>query len=305
MKSKSREVTAVNPLREDDSPVRGRGDNGSSLILALVFLVIVSLTAVALVQWAGNDLTATQQFTQAHALEAAANGSNAVAIQYVQYNFMQSSYFASPPSPCWLVSGMSTFSPSPNGPTVESWCSTMQFPFTRSTRIVTISTCSATISSGAECAANPLLQSIVTIDDVAPSTGIFSCSPTATGTIKSGTTCGQHLTINSWSFGALPPTVTSVVQSISNLPCTTVQLDVSGTGLQFASSVYFLVYSSYGVEVVPAPSLSYNPTISMLQVCTPTTSTLPPGTKTYVVVQTPTGTNAFGPNSPGSPVWTS
>ena len=282
----------------DSWRARRQREAGSSLILALVFLVVVSLLAVALVQWAGNDLVATQQFTAAHALEAAANGSNTVATQYVQYNFIASSLFASPPSPCWSVSNTSTFSLSLNGPTVESWCSTVATPGSRSSRVVTISTCAATITSGALCAAKPLLQSIVTIDDVNPTSGIFSCSPTTSLVPQSATTCGRHLSINSWVFGASPPTLTSITAGSAVCGVGSVSWIVSGSGIGLTTNVYFILESNgtpSSSEVFSSKSFTVNSSTS-LNVCTPSISL---GTgSAYIIVQTPTGTNAFGPGSP-------
>ena len=55
-------------------------DAGSSLVLALIFLVAVSLVVVALVNWTGNSLRNTAAFVTAHSMETAADNANVIAI---------------------------------------------------------------------------------------------------------------------------------------------------------------------------------------------------------------------------------
>lgn len=63
-----------------------RSDEGAILILALVFMIVVALMLVALVSFAGNDLTNTSNLLQQQALEYGAQGATNVAIQTVRYS---------------------------------------------------------------------------------------------------------------------------------------------------------------------------------------------------------------------------
>ena len=281
-------------------PPSGRNEQGATLILALVFLVVVGLVAGSLVQWAGGDLTATSQFTSAHSNESAANGANAIAVQFVRYNFLTSSLFASPPTPCWSSTGNSTFSLSSTGPTMDSWCSTNWRPLSQNSRVVTISTCPSTTSS-TNCAATPYLQTTVTIDDVSKTTGITSCVPLSTAVSNTGRTCGQHLTLNSWAFGVSPPTITSVTNGSLNCG-TSKSIVISGTGLDQTSQVYFIIGSSNPPATFVATSFS-SVSSTTVNACTPSISVIPSGTA-YVVAQTPTGSNWYGPGPPSSPTAT-
>jgi hypothetical protein len=275
-----------------------RSDRGATLILALVFLV-VSLVAGALVQWAGGDLTATSQFTSAHKNESAANGANAIAEQFVRYNFISSSLFASPPVSCWSTSGSSNFQLSSSGPIMSSWCSTISKPFSANSRVVTISTCPAGVSN-ITCAATPYLQTIVTIDDISQTTGITSCAPTSGPVSNSGRTCGKHLTLNSWAFGVTPPTVTNVSNGVANCGATSKSIVITGTGLGQTTQVFFIVVGSNPLGTFVATSFSVpGGSTTTVNACTPSTTVIPTG-NAYVVVQTPTGSNWYGPGPPSS-----
>src|SRR5277367_4521504 len=68
--------------------VRGRrrmDERGSSLILALVYIVAISLIVGALADWAMNDLTNTNHFQSANSTDNAISGATEVAIQSVRY----------------------------------------------------------------------------------------------------------------------------------------------------------------------------------------------------------------------------
>src|SRR5579863_3282242 len=85
-------------------PGRAKGEEGASLLLALIFLVVISLVIISTVGWAGNDIRLTANFQDAQQFEAAANNATEAAVQYVRFNFLSASLNASPPAPCWSAS---------------------------------------------------------------------------------------------------------------------------------------------------------------------------------------------------------
>lgn len=267
---------------------RRRDESGATLILALVFLVIVSATVISLSGWAQGDLNSTRNFEGAQMFQSSANSATQVAMQYVRYNFLQESLNASPPTRCWASNG--PISLPFNNESVTSWCSTRVFDGTSAYRIVTISTC-LSAATAATCETMPLLQARVKIMD-ADQSGNFTCNPVGTGTtlpLASATTCGQGITILSWAFGATPPVVTGVSQSggCAGGPSVT----VTGTGFGNVMAVDAVASTSAGRQanlVFPASSFSASGTTSV----TATFPAIPSGTWD-VRVSTSAGTNAL------------
>jgi hypothetical protein len=263
----------------------GSRESGASLILALVFLVVVSLVVVGLDRWVGADLGNSVKFVSAQSFRSAANSTNELATQYVRYNFISDSLNASPPVPCWT--GPSTPSTMTfNGETVAAWCSTLWLANLGepSIRLVTISTCLSS-TTAAKCAALPLAQTIITVGDFDLSSGSVSCTPLANAASNSGRTCGSTLTIDTWSFGAQPPIV-SGASTVSGSCSSGTPLSISGQGFTQATGVYFLLASSLsGDTAIPASSYTINGD-SAISACSPS------GTQTaYAVVVTPSGWN--------------
>lgn len=264
-----------------------KSDNGSSLVLAIVFLTVVSIFMIALVDWVGNDLRNTANFTAAQSFQSTANSASQVALQNVRYNFMAQTLNASPPTPCW------TTSPTPslfllNGQSVDTWCTTSWTLGTDTGRVVTISTCLSSISA-ANCSQSPLLQAIVTFGDFEKNYGSATCNPLPT---PIPTHCGTTMTINTWAFGVTPPTVTSLTAGTASCSSGS-PVNIRGTNLTRTSSVNFLNSSPpwWPNETVIA-ALSYTVVSStLITACTPS----PGGVNAYVEVMTPNGPSALGP----------
>lgn len=239
-------VTSRRARRQDEA--------GATLILALVFLVVVSATVLSLSSWAQGDLNSTRNFEGAQSWQSAANSSTQIAIQYVRYNFLSESLNASPPSLCWASNGPASLTF--NSESVDSWCSTRWFTGTSSFRLVTISTCLSSTSAAA-CEVAPLLQAIVKVSD-SDQSGNYTCSPVTVGStlpLSTATTCGQGLTILDWAFQATPPQVTAVSASGGCSPTVT----VTGSGFGNVTAVDAVSASSAGRTsnvVFPASSFS-------------------------------------------------
>jgi len=265
---------------------RADSEKGATLILALAFLVVMSLIIVSLVNWSGNNLRDTVGFKSAQSTQSAANSATEVAIENVRYNFMQQTLNASPPMPCWTSSGTPS-ELTANGETVSSWCSTL---WLGSTRHVSISTCLGTSS----CASAPLLQVEVTIGDYDLNTGLSSCPPETVAVSASTTTCGTTLTLDSWVFEPQIPVVTTVKEG-STCANGSTQILITGSGLSNASSVNFWpVASLNNDQAIQAVTQTVGGGGTTILACPPATGMVT-GTKYDVAVVTPTGISALGP----------
>lgn len=256
-------------------------ERGGSLVLALVFLIVTSLVVLSLANLAQNDLNNTMKFRSAHSMQSVANSATEVALHHVRYNFMSQTLNASPPEPCF------TTSPTPstltlNGASANAWCSTQWAPLSSKTRVVTIDTCSSA-TSAAQCGQNPLLQAIVTFDDYPSPMGAVS-------TAQCTTKCGISMTINSWAFDSLPPTV----QSISPTTGTTAggtPITITGTGYVSGATVNFVSTNLASNVVLAATSTVVVDQTTITAVTPPMAS----GLSYYVTVTTPVGTSPYGP----------
>jgi hypothetical protein len=197
--SRRRRSTATGGRRSDE--------RGSSLILALVYIIAISLIVGALADWAMNDLTNTNHFQNASSLDNAVSGATEVAIQSIRYY----PNYANTTSPnfgaCWnLLSGVYASDVTINSDLVAVWCSTVENLKSPNTRVVTFDACpetAAAVSSAAAattakglCMSNPTLQAVVTIDDY-PSGGGGLLTQTCSG---GQGVCGFAATTNQWTW---------------------------------------------------------------------------------------------------------
>ena len=273
-------------------------EEGAVLMLALVFLVAVSLVILSLVQLAGNNLVATVQFNNALTTKSWANSVADVALQNVRYNFVKNTINPvnqSSPVPCWGSSATASLANSSNGSTLtmDAWCATQWNPFSSATRVTTLAVCLDGVSAAA-CANRPLLEVVAAFNDYPNQFGPANCLP---GTTQSATsTCGTGMTIESWIFNLTLPTVSAVSASLNVTTCGTGNLlTITGTGLANATSATIYVNQS------PYPVLSANsvtPSGSLtLTACAPKE---PSGTPAFVAVTTPVGTSTYGSANPSS-----
>jgi hypothetical protein len=189
-----------------------RNETGAILILALAYLVVVSVIVLSLTSWASNDLNNTGKFTSANSLQLAATSATNVAIQSIRYAPLLSAgqtVNAAPPTYCWGSSAPSQILIDSGGTgnplAIDVWCSTQWDPLNAAgaTRVVTFSTCLDTLpdvptagqinAAAQACAANPLLRAVVTFDDY-PSAG----SAPIQGVCF--VFCGQGMTLTNWDW---------------------------------------------------------------------------------------------------------
>jgi hypothetical protein len=197
------------PVRYAKGEGRGRrhsSERGSSLILALVYIVAISLIVGALADWAMNDLSNTTHFQNANSLDNAISGATEVAIQNVRYYPNYNSGTTSPNyGNCWSPTSTSASSVPINNYLVAVWCSTKENLKSPNTRVVTFVACTETtttinstneLASQNSCVLKPTLLAVVTIDDY-PSGGGGLLTQTCSG---GQGVCGFAATTNQWTW---------------------------------------------------------------------------------------------------------
>jgi hypothetical protein len=164
-----------------------RDETGAVLILALVFIVGVSLVITALAGWASNDLRNTSNFATDRSALYAVGGATELAISNARYSYSATLTTSACPgtNPVTL-----------DGESVKVWCSTVPFPALSPpnpsiTRAVTFSACLASISQSS-CTASPYIQAVVYFDDISSTSNVDNCTST------SNQTCGTSMIVDSW-----------------------------------------------------------------------------------------------------------
>ena len=193
----------------------GRGqrndpETGATLLLALVFLVVVSLLAVTLVRVAGNNLLQSVQFKSAQINQSATNSVTNVALYQTRYNFPAYLQNNTAPYPCWTTAALlgSTTSPSSSsltfplnsgiGVTVSAWCTMTFDPTVAFDRVVSIYSCPIGISADA-CKANPMTLAIAMFSDFPTDLTATNCvAGEGRQTLGTDSTCGITMKLTSW-----------------------------------------------------------------------------------------------------------
>lgn len=192
------------------SHIRGEGEHsevGAVIILALVYIVSISLVVGALADWAMNDLNNTTKFQSVSSLDYAVTSAVQVAVQSIRYTPLISQTTVL--GECWVPAGGSFVSQlTVNNDTVAVWCTTVQHLASAQTRTVTFYACKSTLTSGSSSGAvsaagttcagpnGDLLTAVVTYDDYPPGGG-----PPLSVTCSSGQ-CGQGATTDQWTWTA-------------------------------------------------------------------------------------------------------
>lgn len=186
-------------------------ERGATLMLALVYMLVVSAIIGALSYWTANDALNGAHFAKVDAQEIAYTNAVNVAMQSMRDN---------PPSsgdgnsghltPCWGSGSASSLDNVASGLNVTVWCSTTSHSTKNTTkngtktttkttkiRTVTYSACPSSLSASA-CADNPNLNAVVMYTD-------YSTVSTTGGTVTAGntactTTCGASQTVEQWSW---------------------------------------------------------------------------------------------------------
>jgi len=156
-----------------------RDEEGATLVLALVFIIIIALVLVPLVTLSGNGLQNTSNLLQEQSLEYRSSGAVEVAIQTVRYTdaaYKGGSCFAGG-SPTVQIGQAG-----PNNPPVYVNCSSQPPSDTGVTREINVYACGSTNCS----ASNYTVWATVDFQDDP------TCSPASIGA------CGGTESIKSW-----------------------------------------------------------------------------------------------------------
>lgn len=300
-------------MRGEDTP----DETGAVLILALVFLVAVSVIVGALTEWTTNDLHNSANFKATQTTNAAATNAVNLAIQNVRFTpllytsqsgkLVNQTLNASPPNYCWgsPASPFSQYTDPNTNIGMNVYCSTVWNPTSQDTRQVIVSTCPTSrtgsitgtaswTAAQSSCPAQPFLQAVVTFDDYPP--GVSTPNPD-----QCVTYCGQSLTVDSWSWAPHVPTISGITGLSGAGVNTSIDggqtITITGTGFTSGSTVNLVdtdplaqVNDSDVQQVVPATNVSVNTATQTITAKTPGVTTL---ANYYITVTTPgAGTSA-------------
>lgn len=163
-------------------------DQGSALVIALIFILAMGLVMGAITTFATNAMSNTINLNQQRATTADIESTATIAIDYVRNNYVD---FGTTPSNC--MPGQSSYATHTEPPaSLTAFCTDDFNPGTPASRIVQFYVCPA----GATCSHVDLYAS-VTYDDVppnAPASADTCTSPLA----GHPNTCGLGMTINAW-----------------------------------------------------------------------------------------------------------
>jgi hypothetical protein len=193
---------------------RRRNESGAVLILALVYIIAISLIVGALASWAMNDLNNTGKFESASELHYAVSSVTNLAIESIRYTPLPSSTPPQAPAstgwePCWTpATGPQVSQMLIDGYTIAVWCNVVEQNTSANTRTVTFIACRSALTSSdpnlaadtttaqINCQAAPLLTVVVIFDDYpargAPVLGV-QCNLVGQ--------CGEGMTQQSWIWG--------------------------------------------------------------------------------------------------------
>ena len=170
-----------------------RDQEGAALLLALVFILFISLIMIAIVTLSGTDILNTSNLQNERSLEYSAEGAVQAAIQAVRYLTPTNTLAFCAQSPAYQA-------PLVNGVAIEVYCQAGVPAYQRS---VTFEACSAGVAAG-NCVNNvghsDVLNASVLFSDV--SSGCFNgvgkgCDYNDVGPV-SGSTSGFSVTIGNW-----------------------------------------------------------------------------------------------------------
>jgi hypothetical protein len=265
---------------------------GASLILALIFLTVISVTVASLLGLIGGGLTDSIHFKDARTTESAANSTAELALQNVRYNFMANT--VNSPNPVTCTSSLPSIL---NLPPMQAFCRTA-WNSTSGSRNVIVSVCASGVDS-LTCENQPLLQAVVYFNDNSVSSK-NTCTPVTSPT--TGTTCGSGLSVVSWVVDATPPTVTGVAIPGPTSPTITCSqtgaqpLVIQGSGFLYTNGflpqVTFDDPANYTSQTATAVQVLNNSTILA---CSPVGTGA--NVNFPVTVTTPSGTSAYNSGS--------
>jgi hypothetical protein len=171
-----------------------RGDDqGTSLILALVFIVVIGVVLVAVGGLAANALLNTNNTRAQRTATEDAENAVTIAMQYLRYHYVP------PTTNTCLPAGVQIPSSDPRVSSVtpvQVYCTQNVSSFSSTTRTVNFYACAPAVSA-ATCIGQPgvrLVFAQVAYNDLNP-LGISNCNSTSTPT---DTSCGLSMSVETW-----------------------------------------------------------------------------------------------------------
>ena len=171
---------------------------GAVLILALIYITVISMIVGTLADWAMNDLNNTKAFKSARSMDYAVSSTVEVAIQTIRYATLvppsanNTQPYTGPIGVCWTPSTGTVSQLTFNQIAVAVWCQTDEVLVSANTRTVRIYACLASNgATGLNCQANALLTAVEVFDDYSP-----GGSPPLT--VQCSVNCGQGALLQSW-----------------------------------------------------------------------------------------------------------
>lgn len=302
MKRQFRTLTDIAKVTRVDSPLavetskswKSRVDDaGASLILALIYIVAISLVVTALANWVTNDLNNTTTFNNAAQFDSALRSVTELGIQNIRYTPLMSK--TSPgPGECWVPSSGSVSSQSFNGYSVAVWCSTVENLASSATRVVTLDACPTTVTSGQACHLNPALRAKVVFDDYLPGNSSLLTSTCVL-------TCGESATTQEWTFGGVAggvpsPSTTTTISGVTTIPTSTTSTTISpsSTTTSSTTTTSTTTTSTTTTSTTTTTTIAAMPKLVILSVpqTMVTTKSSPGSTSGSIVVQTQTDAGA-------------
>jgi hypothetical protein len=181
--------------------VRGpRDETGAILILAIIYITVISLVVAALTTWASNDLNNTTQFESASSIHYAASSATQVAIQSMRFNPIPQ---LTPPGgatssigECWVPVSGTTSTLVIDKVSVTAWCTTTENLNSPHTRVVSVYTCLSTVASS-NCQSHSALAAVVDFNDYPPG-GLPTMTVQCNFLVP--VTCGNGMDMVSWDW---------------------------------------------------------------------------------------------------------
>ncbi len=322
--------------RSQDESLGSQDESGAVLILALVFLVVISVIVGALTEWTTNDLANSANFTTTQNVSNSASNAVNLAIENIRYHPLlytsvnntttDQTLNASPPNYCWGTGASQYIDPNPvpgHPPNnMNVYCTTVWNPTEANTRQVTVSACpvsrTAPVTGTASwnaaqttCPQAPFLQAIVTFDD-------YPQGVSAPSNVQCVVYCGSAMTINDWNWNPVVPAVTGVTGINPGNPLDTFDggqpITITGSGFANGATVNFVNMNPLAQlqstptqqvqQIVPATNVVVNTTNQTITAVSPAVTTL---ASYYITVTTPGGGTSlvlpsalfvYGPKAP-------
>jgi len=219
----------TNPLALRSQPPAAREDAGVALILALIFLVAIGLTVVALVSMAGTAMVNTANLKSQASLEYAADGAADAAVQWVRFggevpndncgegtsqtpqtlclylfnDTADSTPGGDPTTPALcLPNGEQSVMVAPTGPSIAVYCLNDTETDTAApnySRAVEFYACIAAGCTASNVVSDAILVADVTFNDYCGASAPAPTTTTTTTTCPAGELMhGQYMSIGSW-----------------------------------------------------------------------------------------------------------